>query len=203
MRGVEDPPEGRRNRRHLGVLSMTPAQRLNLARVLALVVVIAISVYFFSIRDQAEELARYGYPGIFLLSILSNATVLLPAPGVLFVFAMGAVFNPFGVALAAGAGAALGELSGYLAGFSGQAVVERTAIYERLLGWMQRNRRLAYLLILLLAAVPNPLFDLAGFSAGTLRMPVAPFLLVCLVGKILKMLLFAYAGASSIRWFGS
>lgn len=203
MRGVEDPPEGRRNRRHLGVLSMTPAQRLNLARVLALVVVIAISVYIFSIRDQAEELARYGYPGIFLLSILSNATVLLPAPGVLFVFAMGAVFNPFGVALAAGAGAALGELSGYLAGFSGQAVVERTAIYERLLGWMQRNRRLAYLLILLLAAVPNPLFDLAGFSAGTLRMPVAPFLLVCLVGKILKMLLFAYAGASSIRWFGS
>jgi membrane protein YqaA with SNARE-associated domain len=202
MTDEEDPPETGVHRRFTVFPSLTPAQRLNLARLLALVVVVAISVYIFSIRDQAEELARYGYPGIFLLSILANATVLLPAPGVLFVFAMGAVFNPFAVALAAGAGAALGELSGYLAGFSGQAVVERTAIYERLLNWMQRNRRLAYLLILLLAAIPNPLFDLAGFSAGTLKMPIIPFLLVCLIGKIIKMLLFAYAGASSIRWFG-
>ena len=59
------------------------------------------------------------------LSILANGTVILPAPGVIFVFAMGAIFNPFWVAVAAGAGAALGELTGYLVGFSGQAVVER------------------------------------------------------------------------------
>ena len=38
---------------------------------------------------------------------------------------MGAIFNPIGVAVAAGLGAAIGELSGYLAGFSGQGVVER------------------------------------------------------------------------------
>lgn len=179
---------------------MSSKQRLTLARIIALVVVILISIYIFSIRDQAEELARYGYPGIFLLSILANATVLLPAPGVLFVFAMGAVFNPLGVALAAGAGAAIGEMSGYLAGFSGQAIVERTAIYERILSWMERHRTLAYLLILVLAAVPNPLFDLAGFSAGTLKMPVPQFILACLVGKIIKMLFFAYAGASSLHW---
>ena len=60
--------------------------RRNLLRILALLVVIAISIYIFSIRDQAQELAKYGYPGIFLLSILANATVLLPAPGVVFVF---------------------------------------------------------------------------------------------------------------------
>lgn len=179
---------------------MTPKQRLTLLRILALVVVIAISIYIFSIRDQAEELAKYGYPGIFLLSILANATVLLPAPGVLFVFAMGAVFNPLGVALAAGAGAALGELSGYLAGFGGQAIVERVGTYERLSGWMSRNQGLAYLVILLLAFVPNPLFDLAGLSAGTMKLPVGRFLLVCWLGKTLKMLLFAYAGASSFRW---
>jgi membrane protein YqaA with SNARE-associated domain len=178
---------------------MIPKQRLAIARLLALAAVIVISVYIFSIRDQAEALARYGYPGIFLLSILANATVLLPAPGVVFVFAMGAVFNPAGVALAAGAGAALGELSGYLAGFSGQAIVERSQTYERLRGWMERNPGLSYLVILLLAFVPNPLFDLAGFSAGTLKMPVTRFLIVCWIGKTLKMLLFAYAGASSLE----
>jgi membrane protein YqaA with SNARE-associated domain len=174
--------------------------RLNLARLLALAVVIAISVYIFSIRNEAQSLARYGYPGIFLLSILANATVLLPAPGVLFVFAMGAVFNPLGVALAAGAGAALGELSGYLAGFSGQAVVERSQSYDRIRSWMETHERWSYLAVLALAFVPNPLFDLAGFAAGTLKMPISRFLFFCWLGKTLKMLMFAYAGASSLQF---
>lgn len=177
---------------------MTSQQRLTILRVLALIAVIAISIYIFSIRDQAEELAKYGYPGIFLLSILANATVLLPAPGVLFVFAMGAVFNPIGVALAAGSGAAIGELSGYLAGFSGQAVVERMDRYQAIYEWMKSHPKLRDASILVLAFVPNPLFDLAGIAAGTLRMPVLRFLAFCWVGKTLKMLLFAYAGSSSL-----
>jgi len=178
---------------------MSKERRLLLARIAALVFVIAISIYIYSIRDQAAELAKYGYPGIFLLSILANATVLLPAPGVLFVFAMGAVFNPFWVAIASGLGAALGELSGYLAGFSGQAIVENRAYYERILGWMEKNQFLSYLIILILAFIPNPLFDLAGIAAGTLKMPVARFLFFCAIGKILKMMLFAYAGASTLN----
>ncbi|HEX7975499.1 MAG TPA: VTT domain-containing protein, partial [Anaerolineales bacterium] len=174
---------------------------LTLARILALVFVVAISLYVYSIRDQAQSLARFGYPGIFLLSILANATVLLPAPGVLFVFAMGGVSNPLGVALAAGAGASLGELSGYLAGFSGQAVVERVEPYTRLRSWMEQHHRLAYLAILLLAFIPNPFFDLGGMAAGTLKMPVSRFLFFCWIGKTFKMLMFAYAGAGALHWF--
>jgi membrane protein YqaA with SNARE-associated domain len=182
---------------------MSSKHRLAIARALALIAVIIISIYIFSIRDQAEELAKYGYPGIFLLSILANATVLLPAPGVLFVFAMGAVFNPFGVALAAGTGAAIGELSGYLAGFGGQAVVEKANTYEIIRSWMQTHPSLSYLGITVLAFVPNPIFDLAGIAAGTLKMPVLRFLFFCWIGKTLKMLLFAYAGASSFNFFTS
>ena len=180
---------------------MTSKQRLTLLRILALIAVIIISVYIYTIRDQAVELAKYGYPGIFLLSILANATVILPAPGVLFVFAMGAVFNPLGVALAAGAGAAIGELTGYLMGFGGSAVIERADTYEKIKNWMQTHPRLNYLAITLLAFVPNPLFDLAGIAAGTLRMPVLKFLFFCWIGKTAKMLFFAYAGASSFYWF--
>jgi membrane protein YqaA with SNARE-associated domain len=121
-----------------------------------------------------------------LLSILANATVLLPAPGVLFVFAMGAVFNPFGVALAAGTGAAIGELSGYLAGFGGQAVVEKANTYEIIRSWMQTHPSLSYLGITVLAFVPNPIFDLAGIAAGTLKMPVLRFLFFCWIGKTTK-----------------
>lgn len=168
---------------------------------MVLIGVILISVYIFSIRDQAEELARYGYPGIFLLSILSNATVILPAPGILFVFAMGAVFNPIYVALAAGTGAAIGELSGYLAGYGGSAIIEKAGAYDKIKTWMHTHPNLSYLLVTVLAFVPNPIFDLAGIAAGTLRMPILLFLFFCWIGKILKMLVFAFAGASSYNWF--
>ena len=169
---------------------------LTIGRILALVFVIAISVYIFSIRDKAEQLSAYGYPGIFLLSLLAYATVLLPAPGVAVVFTMGAVFNPFGVALAAGAGAALGEMSGYLAGFSGQAAIERADIYIRLSQWMHRNGPLT---ILILSAIPNPFFDLAGVAAGVLKIPLRKFLFYCWIGETLKMTLFAFAGSFSLE----
>lgn len=177
---------------------LTPERRLNLARILALFIVVALSIFVFSIRDQAEQLAIYGYPGIFILSFLAYATVLLPAPGVAVVFTMGSVFNPIGVALAAGTGAALGELSGYLAGFSGQAVVERVEVYERLTKWMKRNGSLT---ILILAAIPNPFFDLAGVAAGSLKMHVMRFFIWCWIGETIKMAIFAFAGASSLNHF--
>lgn len=166
-------------------------------RLIVLALVIAITVYVYSIRDQAEELARYGLPGVFLLSILSNATLVLPAPGLLFIFAAGGLLNPVGVAIAAGAGAIIGELTGYLAGFSGRAVVERTNVYERL---EELTQRYGGWTILVLAAVPNPFFDLAGVAAGALRMPVSTFLIWGFLGKTLKMLGIAYAGALSIDW---
>ena len=174
---------------------ISPEKRLTLTRILALFVVIALSVFVFSIRDQAEQLAIYGYPGIFILSFLAYATVLLPAPGVAVVFTMGSVFNPIGVAIAAGTGAALGELTGYLAGFSGQAVIERVEIYERLTTWMKKNGSLT---ILVLAAIPNPFFDLAGVAAGSLKMHVVRFLFWCWIGEMIKMAIFAFAGARSL-----
>jgi membrane protein YqaA with SNARE-associated domain len=173
--------------------------RLTLARIFALVAVIVITIYVYTLRDRADQLEIYGYPGIFILSFLSYATVLLPAPGVAIVFTMGSVFNPIGVGIAAGAGAALGELSGYLAGFSGQAVIERATIYERLTRWMRRNGPLT---ILVLAALPNPLFDLAGVAAGALKMPVLKFFFWCWIGETIKMTIFALAGANVLGLFG-
>lgn len=177
---------------------MKPEQRLKVARILALVVVLALSIFIFSIREEAQKLAIYGYPGIFLLSFLSYATVVLPAPGIFIVFTMGSVFNPLLVALAASTGAALGELSGYMAGFSGQAVVEKAAIYDRLTNWMNKNGAFT---VLILAAIPNPFFDLAGIIAGTLRMKLVRFLIWCWIGETIKMIFFAYSGANLLHLF--
>ncbi|MBI3162696.1 MAG: VTT domain-containing protein [Chloroflexi bacterium] len=173
---------------------------VNILRGLALLAVIGITVIIYSIRDHVEEFAAYGYPGIFLIALMANATVFLPAPGVAVVFAMGSIFNPLGVALAAGTGGALGELSGYLAGFSGQAVVERTETYNKINPWIQKYGGWA---ILVLSAIPNPFFDIAGIAAGIAKMPFWRFLLFCWLGQLIKMAMFAYAGAYSIDWIAS
>ena len=104
------------------------------------------------------------------------------------------------MAVAAGLGASLGELSGYLAGYGGQVAVERVALYKRLTDWMRAHQFLAYVAIVALAFVPNPVFDLAGMASGALKLPVWKFLIACAIGKILKMLMFAYAGYYSIGW---
>jgi uncharacterized membrane protein YdjX (TVP38/TMEM64 family) len=159
--------------------------------VIVLLAVIALTVFLVIKRDELQALKGYGFPGIFLFSILANATIFVPVPGVMFTSAMGAVFNPLFVSIAAGAGAALGELSGYLAGFSGQAVVEGSEKYQRVVRWMEKYGDIT---ILALAFIPNPLFDLAGMFAGILKMPIWKFLIYCVIGKILKMMIFAYAG---------
>jgi len=167
----------------------------NILRILALFAVVGITVYIYSIRERVEQFAALGYPGIFLIALLANATVLLPAPGVAVIYAMGAIFHPLGVGLAAGTGGTIGELSGYLAGFSGQAVVERTDMYNRIKPWVAKYGGWA---ILVLSAIPNPFFDVAGIAAGIAKMPLRTFLVFTWVGQFIKMTLFAVAGHYSI-----
>ncbi len=166
-------------------------QTLNIIRIFVLMTIVVLTVVLVMNRERIAELDAWGYPGIFLISILANATILLPVPGVVFTSAMGAVFNPLWVAVAAGTGAAIGELFGYIAGYSGQAMVEKGERYDRIAHWMKKNGDIT---ILLLAFIPNPLFDLAGIFAGALKMPLWKFFFYCMIGKILKMVTFAYAG---------
>lgn len=172
--------------------------RLTLVRIAVILAVVGLTVVLFISKDKVAQLGAFGYPGIFLVSVLSNATLILPVPGVIFTSAMGAVFNPFLVALAAGTGATLGEITGYMAGFSGQGVIENLQWYERVTGWMKRY---GDVVILGLAFVPNPVFDIAGMVAGALRMPLWRYLLFSWIGKVGKMLLFAYGGLSVLKLF--
>jgi uncharacterized membrane protein YdjX (TVP38/TMEM64 family) len=178
---------------------MKSNKRITILRVLSLVFVLTITVLLVLSRDKVQQLEGYGYPGIFLFSLLANATLILPIPGVLVTSAMGAVFNPFWVAAASAAGAALGETTGYLTGFSGQAVIENRVWYDKVEGWMKKY---GLIIIVLLAFIPNPLFDIAGIIAGSLRMPLWQYMLASLVGKFFKMLLFAYGGATILHWLG-
>ena len=168
------------------------------AAIVSLGLSLAITVAVIAFRGKLASLRGYGYAGVFLISLLGNATVVLPVPSLAIVFAGGSVLSPLLVGLVAGLGGPIGELTGYLAGYGGGAVLpegERTA---QMRGFMERR---GILTIFVLSAIPNPLFDLAGMTAGILRFPVHKFLIACWLGKTLKALLIAYLGSLSLGAF--
>ena len=142
-------------------------------RILVLVLVILVTILLIRYRNEIRSLSSLGFIGVFLLSILANATIIIPLPGVILTSAMGAIFSPFWVVLSAGAGAAIGELTGYLAGFSGQVVTEHKDWYDRFNAWM---RKYGFAAVFFLALIPHPLFDLAGIAAGVMGMKIWKFL---------------------------
>jgi len=162
--------------------------KLFLQRLFALVFAVGITVVIYLNRGTFEEYAVYGYPGVFLISLLGNATLILPAPSFLIVFALAGTLNALWLGLAAGFGAALGEMTGYLAGFGGRGVVEDKALYRRLEMLM---RKWGAWVIFILALVPNPVFDVGGIMAGILKIPWWKFLGAAVAGKSIRFILFA------------
>jgi len=180
-----------------------PRSKASLAwRLLALVLSLGITVVVFLQRERVAQFSSYSYFGLFVVSIMGNATVLLPVPSLAATFIAGGIFNPLLSGIVSGAGMAIGESSGYLAGYGGTAIVEGRdkARLGKLEIWMQRH---GFLTLIALSAIPNPVFDLAGIAAGASHYPFGHFLLACLVGKTIKALAFAFAGAQSLPWIGS
>ncbi len=163
-----------------------------LMSVAAVLAAIGISVGIVLLRDHIKDFAVYGYPGVFLISLIGNATLILPAPSYAVVFAVGGALNPVAVGIVAGLGAALGELTAYLAGVGGRAVVENRALYHRLENRIRSKG--GVVAIFLLALIPNPAFDIGGIVAGTLRMPVWQFVLAAWAGKSIRFMLVAFSG---------
>ena len=164
-------------------------------RILVLVLITAATLAILLSREHLRRFATYGYPGIFLISLLGSATVFVPAPSIAVVFAMGAALNPLLVGVAAGLGDAVGELTGYLAGATGRAVVADKQLYQRIVGWTKRHGLVP---IFVLAAIPNPLFDIAGIAAGALKLPLWQFMLACWAGKTVRAVAMAFLGAGSL-----
>ena len=160
-------------------------------RLLAIFFAVGITVTLYLLRDRVAEYAIYGYPGVFVISALGNATLILPAPSFAIVLVLAGTLNSFWMGLAAGCGAALGEMTGYLAGFGGRGVVEEKDLYRRLEALMRKR---GAWIIFILAFIPNPLFDVGGIMAGMLKIPWWKFLAAAAAGKSLRFMLLAMFG---------
>ena len=172
----------------------SPIGRL-LLLLLAVGLSIAIVVLTGQYREQIQNLGHAGLLGLFVISLLGNATLIIPAPVFVVACAAGLAFGPIPVGIIAGTGAAIGELTGYMAGYGGEAILPEGQLYQRLHAFMLRRGTLA---IFLLAAIPNPIFDVGGLIAGALKMPVWKFLVAGAIGKSIRLGLTAWACLSGI-----
>src|SRR5919202_7069269 len=73
---------------------------------------------------------RYGYIGVFLVTLLANASVFIPVPYPGMVAKLATELNPCGVALVAATGSALGETTAFFVGRAGQGTLADTAFYR-------------------------------------------------------------------------
>lgn len=170
------------------------------ALVIGAVLIVGLAITFIRGGMDPAELAALGYPGVTLLMFISSGSIFLPAPGFAAVLAAGTVWNPLLVGICAGVGAATGELSGYLLGVGGGAVLD----LKEGKGWSRAHRwlrRYGFWAILVVASIPNPVFDVLGVVAGSLGYPAKRFWVACLIGNTVKYVALAYLSSSVVGWW--
>jgi len=144
----------------------------------------------------ASIVIQHGYLGVFLISLIGALSIAIPIPYTILIFACGHYLDPVLVALAGGAGSAVGEISGYALGYAGRLVTSE-----------ERRRKMDYFLrlfhrygavtIFLFALTPFP-DDLLFIPLGIMRYSFVKAFIPCLLGKTVMCFILAYGGRLSI-----
>ena len=109
-----------------------------------LLTLFAIAFFYFS--TDISNLKSYGYAGMFLINLIGAASILLPSPAAASVVGGGALLEDFlgvpafiWVGLVAGLGEAIGEFSGYAAGYGGRVHRRGEAELRAHPRWMEKR----------------------------------------------------------------
>jgi len=143
-----------------------------------------------------------GYSGIWIISFIAAGSIVLPLPGPVAVCLAATPdlgLNPLVIGLVSASAEALGEMTGYIAGISGQSLLKRNKYYPRVQSLILRR---GALFLLVGAIIPNPLFDVIGIAAGGVAYPIRKFLAIVFIAKAIKSVAIAYAclwGIDSIQ----
>lgn len=160
--------------------------------------------------EISNQLAGASYFSIFITNLASTATFFVPVPG-LTAAAQALIIDqgdkarfPWLIGAAGGLGMALGEITAYYGGYLGAEMMRGRDLpgpkqfhgtiqrVVRTIDWLMNRWGMATLFVL--SALPNPLFEIAGLTAGSVRMPFRRFLGAVTAGKIVRGILLAYLG---------
>ena len=167
-------------------------------RTIFLLIAFILSLSAFFLSAYLESFKDFGYLSVFIFNLIGASTLFLPTPSFIFVIAASAFLNPILVAFFSALGATIGELTGYMAGLGGEELVEKSKWHKNIKKWMDKNGPLT---LFLLAAIPNPFFDVAGIIAGAAQISVRKYMLVVFCGKFVKFMILALIGNRTSFFF--
>ena len=169
--------------------------------VVSLTFVLAIMVVLY--WKNFQEFAGVSYMGMFFISIIGGATVIIPVPSLVVQFTMGAVLNPALVGAVAGLGTGIGGTLVFLFGRGGHRLFANTGFSgstsnrlivrwtARIMTWARHRGSLA---VFFMSAVLNPIFFPMAVAIGTSRFKLWKFFLMCWAGNTVKSMIIAYLG---------
>jgi membrane protein YqaA with SNARE-associated domain len=173
-----------------------------IAFLLVIAVTVALQLTYGRNPERLVELRAHFYWGAFLISIIGNATIIFPGAVLVILSNLGillygstGLYGPIIVGLLGGVGAAIGEITGYIAGYSGREIMARGKIYGRVEGWISKWGGWA---ILLFSMVPFA-FDIVGIAAGIIRFTFWRFLFFCWLGRTILYIVFITLAALGWR----
>ncbi len=140
----------------------------------------------------------WGYFGVFVVSVVGSASIILPLPSFAVIFFAGVFLNPFLVGIFSAFGSTVGEMFSYGIGLGGNRLVKRyRKKLEKGKKWMYEQN--GFLLVLVFSATPLP-DDVVGITCGVLKYDWRKFFLACFIGKVALHTFLALGGFYTISW---
>jgi membrane protein YqaA with SNARE-associated domain len=138
-------------------------------------------------RQILGSLREYALPGAFLVMLIANATVIVPVPWpAIFIPIAEQSGNPLAAIVVGAFGSVIGETVAFVVGRSGRGVVEQTRFYTWVRQQLEHPWR-AFAVLFALSAPPNPLFDVAGITAGAMGLPYWLFFSAVFLARIIRI----------------
>jgi len=142
----------------------------------------------------SQLLLQYSYFGVFLLSFIGTASIIVPIPYTLVIFTLSLTgqWNSALLIIAGGIGSALGEATGYALGYFGRRIISE-----------ERQRKMTYLVKLFDRYGPLAVFafaltplpdDLLFIPLGIMRYKFYKAFIPALIGKILMIFILVNFG---------
>ncbi|EKE12498.1 MAG: hypothetical protein ACD_13C00193G0008 [uncultured bacterium] len=171
----------------------------NILNIFTLIIPVILAVLAFFLGKEISGLQSLGYLGVLIANLIGSATIVLPAPSFASTIAVGALLNPALTATFSAFGSTIGELTGYFLGRGGGKIVGTGGKnIGKIKKWIGEH---GLWVVFVLAVIPNPLFDLAGFVSGASHISVWKYLAVVFAGKLIKFFILAYTGFGILKFF--
>lgn len=162
--------------------------------VFLLSLILSFSLFIF--KDFFRDSKSLGLIGIFIINFVSSASFFVSGPAFLSIIAGGSLYNPVLVAFVSSVAATLGDMVGFLVGFSGRKIILEKLekkfwfsvledYFKKYGGWM----------LFTFAFIPNPFFDAIGLIAGIFVFSPKRFVIIVTLGRFLRYLILAGIGA--------